>query len=490
MFKKLLSMVLCVVLALSAVGCSDGLDRGSNGNAGKNGTLKITYYKGGTGDEWIETIARDFEKATNIKVELTADAKATQNALVTLESNRNLPDLMFILYTNWCKFVQNDYLEPLGDLYNGEFSATYGDTTITSKYDVTGTTLFAADASKGNTDLTLEDVLDSGYNSYGYTSQTSDSEKDYWIMPWTSGTTGIVYNVDMLKSVGYDNPPATYDELLDCCNKLKEKGIAPFAWGGQEIGYWDFVVQGWWAQYSGVDKWQDFFQFESADVFKDEGRVKALEAFKKLLVDENGEWTNSVSAPMGRDHMEAAQQFVKGEAAMTPTGSWIETEIGEFLPEDFNMAIMPTPVIEGAQTDENGNPIQVCNTEAGDFACIPKNADNVEAAKAFLAFMNQPKYVEMFTKTTGMPRPFNYKPSTIEGITDFTKSCMTYYEDSVKMWRVSDSPIYFYAGIGIWEPLGATTVYANLQSKSAVEVCDMMSQNAEKKWDTWLKMVQ
>ena len=490
MLKKILSLVLCGTLALSAVGCGGDSTEKPDGNGGKNGTLKITYYKGGTGDEWIETIAKDFEKATGIDVQLTADAKATENALVTLESNRNLPDLMFILYTNWCKYVQNDYLAPLGDLYNGEFSATYGDTTITSKYNVTDSTLYATDASKGEKDLTLEDLIDNGYLSYGYASKTAESEKDYWIMPWTSGTTGIVYNVDLLKSVGYENPPATYEELLDCCNKLSDKGISPFAWGGQEIAYWDFVVQGWWAQYSGVDKWQNFYQFESPDVFKDEGRIKALEAFKELLIDDKGEWKNSISAPMGRDHMEAAQQFVMGKAAMVPTGSWIETEVGEFVPEGFEMAIMPTPVIEGAKTDESGKPIQVCNTEAGDFACIPKNADNVEAAKAFLAFMNQPKYVELFTKTTGMPRPFNYKPSTIEGITDFTKSCMSYYEDSVKMWRVSSSPIYYYAGIGLWEPLGASTVYTNLQSKSPEEVCNMMSQNAEKKWDTWLKMIQ
>ncbi len=143
-------------------------------------------------------------------------------------------------------------------------------------------------------------------------------------------------------------------------------------------------------------------------------------------------------------------------------GSWIENEVKDFIPDGFEMAFMPTPAIDGAKTDENGNIIQLCNTEAGDFAYVPKNAANVKAAKAFLAFMNRPEWIEKFTLYAGMPRPFNYKPSAISGISSFTKSSMEYYENSVKMWRVSDSPIYTYAGIRQWDPYGSTTVYGQL----------------------------
>lgn len=489
MLKKKLSLVMALVLSLGIAGCGGDTSEAKNPDIGKNGTLEITYYKGGTGSVWIEELANAFEEETLIDVKLTEDSMATQNALTLLEGNRNLPDLMFILYTNWQKFVQKDYLAPMGDLYDGTFSATYGDATITSTYNVEGTTVYAADETKGTSGLSLSDIMEPEYLQYGSTSKTVDSEKDYWVMPWTSGTTGIVYNVDMLASVGYTTPPATYAELVDCCDKLTAKGIAPFAWGGEEIGYWDFVVLGWWAQYSGVETWERFYQFESAEVFNDEGRVKALEAWKDLLVNADGSWKNSIEAPMGRDHNDAARVFVSGGAAMCPTGSWIETEVGRFLPEGFNMAMMPTPTIEGTKTDENGKAIQICNTEAGDFALIPKNADNVQAAKAFLAFMNRPEWIEKFTRHTGMPRPFLYRPSTVEGISDFSKSCMEYYENSEKMWRVSDSPIYTYAGIRHWDPLGAATLYGNLTTTDASVLCNQMYTSAKNKWDTWLKMV-
>lgn len=126
---------------------------------GENGTLKITYYKGGTGSEWLEELAAEFEEATKIKVELTADAKATENAKTLLESNRDLPDLMFILYTNWHEYVQKGWLADMDDLFDGTFSYDVNDIKITSKYDVGNTSVYAESGAK--TGLTLKDIMTS-----------------------------------------------------------------------------------------------------------------------------------------------------------------------------------------------------------------------------------------------------------------------------------------------------------------------------------------
>ena len=91
-----------------------------------------------------------------------------------------------------------------------------------------------------------------------------------------------------------------------------------------------------------------------------------------------------------------------------------------------------------------------------------------------------------------MPRPFNYKPSTVEGISSFAKSSMEYYENSVKMWRVSDSPIYTYAGIRQWDPYGSTTVYGQLAGsgkKTPDTLFKNMYDNAKAKWSIWLKSI-
>lgn len=480
--KKWLMVILTFIISasvvLAAAGCAN-----RNG-AGENGTLKITYYKGGVGQEWIEDLAAAFEEATKIKVELTPDAKATENAKTLLEADRDLPDLMFILYTNWHEYVQKGWLADMDDLYDGTFSYTVNGTTFNSKYDVSGTSVYSED--NKTSDLTLHDIMTSDFVEYGKMAPKRGEEEHYYVMPWTSPCTGFVYNVDLLASVGYNDPPKTEEELKDCCVKLVAKGIAPFSWGGQEMGYWSFPVLTWWAQSSGVDTWKNFYQFESPEVFNDPGRTNALRLWQDLIVDpSNGSIINSIDKPMGRDHMAAQTQFVAGKAAMTPTGSWIETEVKEFAKPGFNMKMMPVPLISGAKSDE-----QILNTSAGDFACIPKNAANIDAAKAFLAFMNRPEWVEKFTKTTGVPRPFNYKPSTLEGVSEFAKSCFDLFENSTLMYRVSNSPLYLYANVSEWPKYG-DNVYGNLMTetkKTPEWITNDMYEYAKKQWSTWEKL--
>lgn len=307
--KRLLMVALAACLGVCTLFA--GCDR-SNSGAGENGTLKITYYKGGTGSEWLEELAAEFEEATKIKVELTADAKATENAKTLLESNRDLPDLMFILYTNWHEYVQKGWLADMDDLFDGTFSYDVNDIRITSKYDVGNTSVYAESGAK--TGLTLKDIMTSDFVDYGKMAPKRGEDEHYYVMPWTSPCTGIVYNVDILESVGYDQPPKTEAQLKDLCQKLVAKGIAPFSWGGQEMGYWSFPVLTWWAQSSGVDTWENFYQFESPEVFNDPGRTNALRLWQDLIVDpDDGSIINSVDKPMGRDHMSAQTQFVAGQ---------------------------------------------------------------------------------------------------------------------------------------------------------------------------------
>lgn len=48
------------------------------------------------------------------------------------------------------------------------------------------------------------------------------------------------------------------------------------------------------------------------------------------------------------------------------------------------MKMMATPMIEGAKSDE-----QILNTSAGDFACLPKNAKNVDCGEGVFGLHEQ-----------------------------------------------------------------------------------------------------
>ena len=104
--------------------------------------------------------------------------------------------------------------------------------------------------------------------------------------------------------------------------------------------------------------------------------------------------------------------------------------------------------------------------------------------------MNRPEWVERFTKNTGVPRAFNYKPSTIEGTSEFAQSCFELFENSTLMYRVSNSPLYVYANVSEWPKYG-DNVFGNLMTETKVTpewIVNDMYEYAKKQWSTWEKL--
>ena len=104
--------------------------------------------------------------------------------------------------------------------------------------------------------------------------------------------------------------------------------------------------------------------------------------------------------------------------------------------------------------------------------------------------MNQPEMIELYTEVSGALRPFNYYPSNIPNISEYSKSVYELYETSDRMWRYSDSPIFTYAGVSEWPYYGSTSLYGNMSgsvNKSPEEVCKVMYDYAVKNWRTWEK---
>ena len=61
-------------------------------------------------------------------------------------------------------------------------------------------------------------------------------------VPYTMSLVTLYANLDILKEVGYDDIPGTYEAMIDCCDKLVAAGKIPFGvsfegrfeWGGAE----------------------------------------------------------------------------------------------------------------------------------------------------------------------------------------------------------------------------------------------------------------
>ncbi|GBG11289.1 ABC carbohydrate transporter substrate-binding [Paenibacillus agaridevorans] len=435
--KKWAILLVAAVMAFTMAACSGNNEEG-DGNSETEQVLKIAYFNGGYGDEWLKGWVAAFEAAhPGVKVEIEGDPGITEKMGPRLESGANLPDLAFVLRTNWQRWGIMGYLADLTDVY---------ESTI-------------------DNGKTFKEKLQPGAADYGLI------RDKYWVAPWTDGATGFVYNAGMFEEHGW-KVPETMAELEQLLPSIKEKGIAPFAWGGKVMAYWDFPTVGWWAQYEGAEGVEAYKEMASPDVYGQEGRLKALEQFYELLADPS----NSISGAEGMDHIQSQMAFVQGKAAIIPNGAWLENEMRTSLPEGFRMKMMQLPAIDGAKD------AKVNNTQGGDFAIIPAKAKNVELAKEFLKFTASDDMLKLFTEKTGSVRPFVYDAASVSGLSEFSQSVIDIWQNSRNVYLFSQNPIY-YSKYYDWPLAGAPYMMIYMEDETPESAFQGNLQFAKENWE-------
>ena len=433
------------LLLSSCVGNSDVPDGAA--------TLSIAFAEAGFGRTFLQTWQDLYNEAypeEKIYLDLEGDSQMTTSYLPRLQSGRNLPDIFMVLSTNWQADALKGYLEPIDDVYASEV------------FDKPGTK--------------IHDYIQDNFQEFG---KVGDH---YYAMPWSVGPGGLVYNVSMFQQYNW-KVPETFEELVALCDQIKSDTagtVAPFAWSGQTAAYWDFFTKNIWAQFEGEEGWKAFWDFGSPEVFKQTGRLKALEAFETLICDA-GSPKNSIEGASAKTFMQAQMSFINSEAAMIPNGCWIENEIKTSLPTGFKMAMMKTPKMAGS-THENLS----CNT-SGDFMVVPAKAAHKDLAKKFLAFISSERCALSFSKDAGGLRPFKYEPSKIEGISDFSKGVFEIYENSTNLFDVSNNPMYYQNFVNVWPSYG--TPYSRMiqDEETPQEVINAIYNYVSSHWSTFQK---
>lgn len=171
-----------------------------------------------------------------------------------------------------------------------------------------------------------DDLIDNGYakdlTDESFMKNISQANKDFvgrdgktYGMSIISWVSGIAYNKDLLKQVGYDEPPANWDDFLKLCKKLKNAGIEPFLEpNADEPSRFIDAFQGSILEKKGVDPTTLSTQ-DNQTPGTDE-----LEAVKEYirLYDEGGVTRDTVG--ISGDDMKT--QFTNGQVAMIVDGAW------------------------------------------------------------------------------------------------------------------------------------------------------------------------
>lgn len=194
----------------------------------------------------------------------------------------------------------------------------------------------------------------------------------YYGVPMTMNIVGMFSNMDLLKEVGYTEVPATYDELIDCCDKLVAKGIIPFGCSGKETWcvteYLESIIEktaGATALnkiFAGTDTWNN------ADVSKAVGIFQSM--IEKKYFDPDG-------IALTNDEVKA--NFMDGKYAFYMNGTW---NCADFDKNGLSskVKVAEFPVIDGSKSQLGeliGGPSDTLAVAAGS-----KNAE-VAAKSAF-----------------------------------------------------------------------------------------------------------
>jgi multiple sugar transport system substrate-binding protein/raffinose/stachyose/melibiose transport system substrate-binding protein len=218
-------------------------------------------------------------------------------------------------------------------------------------------------ASAGLDDVVATSVADSAtlYNGKRY------------LVPFNYHYAGLFYNKKVFADAGITDLPTDWNGFLALCETLKGAGVTPIALGSKDR---------WPAQF-----WFDYLLLRTAGPdyraklmdgsagYDDAEVMDAMATWKDLV--EKGYFLPNANADGWTD---ASDKVARGDAAMTLMGTWITgywNELGLLPGEDYDF--FPFPAMADGIANAVVGPV--------DGFVISANAENVEGAEAFLAFM-------------------------------------------------------------------------------------------------------
>jgi raffinose/stachyose/melibiose transport system substrate-binding protein len=215
-----------------------------------------------------------------------------------------------------------------------------------------------------------------------------------WGVPEGRDAVGIYYNKTLFEKAGIAAFPATWDEMLQACAKLKAAGAIPFAMDG------DWVTQLMWSNLIGTRPGGVAFLrsgIGKGDFASNPSVVQATEFLK-------GMHTNGCvnKDAFSGDYEHAAAPFLDGQAAMIANGPWMVPDI-KAAKKKLDVGYASSP----------GNGLLVIPGSEG-WASGAKGDDKRAAVTAFMKFMTSNQ--EMFHKAevTGSFWPTKLEPDAAQ----------------------------------------------------------------------------
>ena len=474
--KKLIKLITVTLSFLmmftSLVACGGG--GGSN-----DGSLEISIYEKGFGYVWLETMAADYEEKTGVSVTVIPFYdQDSETALLQTDSHSS--DVLFFI-SDMSMHAEEGHLTDITDLvYNQK---PYGQ-----------------ESGKTIKELAhYSDVLN--VNRAGR----------YYSLSYSSSVQSLLYNKTTLDGLFGENGwevPRTTNEWIALLNNIKDNHSATAYPMVSVADYMEYLVNVWWAQYDGQEKYFDYwrgydngeFCAEEPTMAKSQGRLEALSMLESVYKKDNG-YMHSYTGTFLQDGKakDGQRTFLsKGysadgkKVAFFPCGDWFANEMGDNLMNGQDVRMMNTPVLstivntfedatDKAMTDAQLSEIikKIDENKAyslAEYGCqqstyekvkqarkmiftngeqmqafIPSSSKNTEEAARFLRYMVSDAAQSFYAKELdGLQMGYGYDPTQDENVTisSFVQSVIDCVdEDTIYIYRDFSHALSFRGGL-------------------------------------------
>ena len=411
--KKTIALLLVLVLALGMLaGCggsndtaeAPAADSGDTAAEAPAAEISVAAIETAYGSEMWQQVAEAFTAETGIKVNLTTD-KNLEDVIGPAMQGGEFPDVIH-LATGREAGLTEQFIK---------------DNNIADITDVLSMTV-------PGEDVTVADKIAGGFTETSLTNPYGDGKT--YLAPMFYSPCGLFYNAGLFEEKGWE-VPTTWDEMWELGDKAMEEGIYLFTY--PTTGYFDAFLYALMYTVGGPE-------FFDAATHYEEGiwdTAEAQECFD--IIAKLATYTNPITPAQANDQdfTQNQQLVLDNKALFMPNGTWIVGEMAE------------APRAEGFQWGMTALPAA---TEGGDRysytwfeqAWIPAGAENIDAAKQFIAFLYSDTACEIFA-AAGAIQPVLGIADTLEGDNQMFYSI---YDDGAKAAMGNFASYTAVAGLG------------------------------------------
>ncbi|MGX7393396.1 ABC transporter substrate-binding protein [Carnobacterium mobile] len=285
--KRVFGTAIMALLGITLVGC------GSNSNSSKkeNGKTEVTFWAAPNPPQlkyWKE-MAAEFEK-TNPDIDVVVtQMKESPSSEATIQSA-----------------VASKTAPTMSENINRSFGAQLAESEV----------ILPLNKIEGFSDIVSSRNMNATVDSWEF------SDGSQYILPVYSNPIMFAWRTDVLKDLGYSEPPKTYSELVEVGKKLKEKYPEKVIWAKSDL-----------SDPTGWMRWFDFFPLYDAAT---EGN-SFIEDNKLTVDDEAGVELLTMMADLQKDKLllagEATDPFENQVSIMADLGPWAFPNWEEKFPE-------------------------------------------------------------------------------------------------------------------------------------------------------------